>query len=225
MKYCNFCNVNIEDKKVHCPLCGKCLDEDKVKKGIVNHSSIYPDYQIKSNKINLICKIVANSLFILTLICLAIDLLVNYSVGFSLIIVISFFYCYFALIRPLKKRMPMENIFIQLSFFTPLLLLFIELYTKTFGWGINIATPSFLVGISIASVIMMFCKGFTDFDMLKPIIINCILTGVLLILLFAFKQPTLIASISFICSLAIILFMLVFKFKIASKSIKKEFRF
>lgn len=225
MKHCNFCNCGIEDKKVHCPLCGKCLDEEKVKNGIVNHSDIYPDYQIKSNKTNLICKIIANSLFILTIICLAVDLLVNYKVGFSLIIIIAFFYSYFAIIRPVKKRMPMENFCIQLSIFTPLLLLFIELYTKTYGWGINIATPSFWVGLSIASVLLMFIKGFVDVDMLKPIIINCILSAILLILLFCFKQHTLIASISFVCHLAIISFVLVFKFKIASKSIKKEFRF
>ena len=52
MKHCKFCNIDIEEKKVHCPLCGKCVDEEKVKSGMVNHSDIYPDYHIKSNKTN-----------------------------------------------------------------------------------------------------------------------------------------------------------------------------
>ena len=126
MKYCKFCNVYNEDKKVHCPLCGKCLDEEKVKIGIVNHSDYYPDNIIKSNMSNLICKIITGSLFVLTLLCIALDLLINYTVGFSLIVAIGFVFSYFVILRPAKKNMPIENFIINLSFFTPLFILFIS---------------------------------------------------------------------------------------------------
>ncbi|MBQ8748905.1 MAG: hypothetical protein IJZ29_00330 [Clostridia bacterium] len=225
MKHCKFCNINIENKKVHCPLCGKCLDEEKVKSGIVNHSDIYPDNVVKSNLTNVICKIFTSSLFVLTLLCLGIDLLVNYKVSFSLIVIIGFIYSYFVIFRPIRKNMPLENFFVYLSFFTPLFILFIELYTKTFGWGVNITVPALLLGLSVASLIIISVKGFADLDMIKPIIINTLLITVLLILLFIFKQPTLITIISFLLNIAIVLFVLIFRFKLASKSIKKEFRF
>ena len=51
-----------------------------------------------------------------------------------------------------------------------------------------------------------------------------LIVKILLVLLFIFKQPTLITIISFLLNIAIVLFVLIFKFKIASKSIKKEFR-
>ena len=48
MKHCNNCNVDVEDKKVHCPLCGKCIDDESAKLGIGNHSDIYPDFKYTS---------------------------------------------------------------------------------------------------------------------------------------------------------------------------------
>ncbi|MGN1227061.1 MAG: DUF6320 domain-containing protein, partial [Christensenellales bacterium] len=142
MKHCKFCNVDIEEKKVHCPLCGKCVDEEKVKSGMVNHSDIYPDYHIKSNKTNLICKIISNSLFVLCLICLAIDLFINYTVSFSLIVFIGFICTYFAVLRPIKKNIPIETAISLISIFASLFILFIELYTNSYGWGVNITVPS-----------------------------------------------------------------------------------
>ena len=120
--------------------------------------------------------------------------------------------------------MPIETAISLVSIFASLFILFIELYTNSYGWGVNITVPSIWLGLSITSVILMLIKGFVDFDMLKPVIINGALTTILLVLLFIFKQPTLITIISFLLNIAIVLFVLIFKFKIASKSIKKEFR-
>lgn len=227
MKHCNYCNVDVEDQKVHCPLCGKCIDEEKVKTGIVNHSDIYPDYKYKSShryKI-LACKILSLTLFIISLLCMGIDLFVNSTISFSLIVLVSFIYLHFILLRPLRKNMPLETMLMIISFFTILFVIFLELYTKTFGWGINIAVPSVLAGISLLGFIFMIATRFNDTDMIKPILINLLLNIVLFILLAVFKQPILISVISLFFNLAVVLFVLLFRFKTASKSITKEFRF
>jgi len=225
MKHCDFCKIDIEDKKIHCPLCGKCLDDEKAKSGIVNHSAIYPDYQYKSNKKNLICKIITRSLLVLTLLSIIVDLLLNYTISFSLIVVIGYVYAYLVILKPIRRNMPIENFTIQFSLFTPLLLLFIELYTKTYGWGINITVPSLFIGISLFCFIFLISTHFKNFDMLKPIIICLALDALLLILLFIFAQPTLMTIISFLFNLGLVLFLLIFKFRTATKSITKEFRF
>lgn len=225
MKHCKFCNCDVEDKKVHCPLCSKCLDETKVKAGMSNKSAIYPNYtKVKPDMTKTIVRTLTNSLLILTIICFAIDLMLNYKVTFSLIVGIGFLLAYFAILRPIKKYMSLENVIITLSIFVPPFLLFIELYTHTFGWGVNIAVPALLFGLSLASFIFMLIKGYMDGDMLKPIVVNVLLNALLLLLLFLFKQYTLISIIAFWANVAMILFTLVFKFKFASKSITKQFR-
>ena len=193
MKHCNFCDVDIEDKKVHCPLCGKCIDEEDAKLGIGNHSDIYPDFKYTSNHTKvLVCKIITNSLFIATLISIIVDLLINKTMHFSLIVLIAFLCSYFSILRPIRKNMPLETMFISISLFATLFIVFMELYTHTLGWGISYTAPGIFAGLSLVCLIFMIALKFNDTDMIKPVIMNLILDLILLIILLIFKQPTLL---------------------------------
>lgn len=225
MKHCNYCNVNVEDRKVHCPLCGKCIDEEKVKLGIKNHSDIYPDYTINKDMTKLICRLVARSLFILTIISICVDLFVKQELSFSLIVLLSFLCSYFAIITPIRKKMSIDDTLIRLAIASPIALYLMELLTKSFGWGICIVEPSISMGISVACLVLMSVSNFMDYDMLKPLILNGSITLLLLILLIIFDEPTLISIIAFLINLGIVLFVVLFKFKKATKSINKSFRF
>lgn len=226
MKHCNFCNVDLEDKKVHCPLCGKCIDEESVKKGIVNHSDIYPDFKNNIDHIKLIiCKKISNSLLIATLACIGIDLCVNKTMGYSLIVLMAYICLYYSVISPIRKNIPIETMFIFISIYATIFVVFIEFYTKTLGWGICYAVPGLFAGLSLVCIIFMLISKFNNTDMIKPIIINLLLDLVLLIVLLIVKKSILITVLSLLFNLCTILFILVFKFKTASKSITKEFRF
>jgi len=224
MKHCKNCNLDFEDKKVHCPFCGKCIDEQSAKLKYKNHSDIYPDFKIKSNKKVLICKYIRNILFIATIINMAIDLVVNHTLNYSLNVVVAFLFVDLAVLKPIKSNLPIEKFFGPISFFTPFVFLFIELQSKTFGWGLCITVPSFLAAISLTCFILMLAKKF-DFDMFSPIILNGVYLTILVILALIFNWFNLIINLTFLFVLFMILLTLVLKFKRATKTIKKDFRF
>lgn len=227
MKKCNNCNVNLEDSRVNCPLCGKCVDDNLAKSDEKEKcSAIYPRYNADKHYYGgkRVCDLLIKILFMLGIIILLLDLMTNKTLTYSILVCGSMLYVYLVSLRPIKKRMILEKIFNRLIIYTGLFVLFLELITKSWGWGICIVLPSIYIVFSIVFIILFFAKGAMNYDVYIPFILMVIILAVSSILLIVFNEFKLITIISFLIALAGFLFIFLYKFKKGVKGIHKNFR-
>lgn len=218
-KLCENCNIFIEDNKPNCPLCGKCIDEKAEKK-----NNYYPQYSTIIDKREPIIKILEKLLLLALIICVVVDLFFSKTLFWSLYVFIGMVLLYMLVLRPIKKRYSTAQMLSALAFWLTGFIIFLELYTNTWGWGVLYAIPCTWLGLSIISGLLTMIKGYVNFEMFKPLFMLTFLSIVALILLLCFNcviiWPTLVA---FLVSSSVIVLMFMFRFKRSLRSLKKDF--
>ncbi len=219
MKHCDFCGVEIEDSKMNCALCGKCINSDAE-----NKNSIFPNYPILTDKREPVIKILEKLSLLALLLSFAVDLFCTRSITWSLYVFVGLFLDWVLVLRPIKKQFSFAQILTLLSFYLTAFLIFLELYTHTWGWGVMYAIPFMLLGFSVLAGIMTLARGYVDFDMFKPMIMIAFLSCIALILLLCFDCPTVWPTlVTFLFSVSEIILMFMFRFKRSVRSLKKNF--
>ena len=222
-KHCKYCNIELLDNKPNCPLCGKCIDEPLAKSGNYQNGQ-FPIYSTKHDKVEPVCNVLIKILLLCVLVCCIADLFFTGSMFFSIIVIISAIYAILVILIPIKNRITVPQFFNRLAFFTPFLILAIELFSQSWGWGICIVSPALWFAIALASQIMMVSKGYIDYEMLTPTISISTLTVIQLIFLYSFHQSTTATAILFIIELVVILLTFMFKTKKSIHNLKKKYR-
>lgn len=220
MNFCDNCKVHVKHGK-NCPLCGKSVCDEQ----FVDIGRVFPDYApVPVDRVEPVVSIFTKLLIWLVILTFALELFIFKTVHISLYFLVSAVYVYFVVLRNIKKRSSFAIIMVSVAFYTPLLLLFIELMTNSFGWGMCFTVPFLWLGIALFGVIVMFIRGWVDFEMFKPMIIIAIMSTVLLICLMCFNHVTWPTLVIFLTMWSLILFMFMFRFKRTVRSLQKDFR-
>ncbi len=217
-KFCPHCKVELIDDSANCVLCGKATE------GEIGDKKYYPKYRPVTEKRDSIISTLEKILFVGLILCVIVDLFNTKSVSWSLYVLIGVFLSYVMIFRNIKRKQNISQVLICLTFWLSLLIIFIELHTKSFGWGLQFTIPFMWLGFTLLAGILTLSKGYVDFEMFKPVILVFVLVVISFIVLCAIGSnvlwPTMVAGL---VSLAEILLMFLFRFKRSIRSFKKDF--
>ena len=221
MKHCDFCNVDIIDKKSNCPLCGKSLDNEAA-----NKNKFYPQYAFEPDRREPAIKILEKLSLLAVVLSMAVNLFTDHTISWALYVIIGFFLLYVLILRPIRKQYSLAQILTALVFYLTAFMLFLELYTHTWGWGVMYAIPFTWLGFAILSGIFTLARGYVNFEMFKPMFMLLLLSLISFILLMCFDCPTVWPTlVAFLVSATEIILMFMFRFKRSVRSIKRDFGF
>lgn len=220
MEFCDNCKVHVKHG-INCPLCGKSVAESN--EPVLKR--VFPKYApIPVDRVDPVVLVITKLMIWLVILSFALELFIFKTVNFSLYVLFSAIYIYFVVLKNIRKRSSFAKIMSTVAFFTPLLILYIELATNSFGWGMCLVVPFLWLGIALFGVVVMFIRGWVDFEMFRPMIIIAIMSTVLLICLMCFNHITWPTLVIFLTMWSLILFMFMFRFKRTVRSLKKDFR-
>lgn len=220
MKHCDKCNVNIADNINNCPLCGKDLSAFTKDENFV----CYPNDKVWHDKRKLTLNILLFIALIGTVLCLCVDLFFNHRLTYSwyvitgcLIFVVDIYY-------PIKKQWSFSTISTIVGISVCLYILFLELFTHTFGWGVNYVIPFFILFMSCYSTIIVFIRNYyKGFEFVLPLIIFTILSAVTFVVSYFLKLVIWPSFSTFLASLTLLILVLIFKQKKVKQELGKSF--
>lgn len=219
MDICENCKVEVEDKKSNCPLCGKAVNKDCTRANMY-----YPQYQPMIDKHEPIVSILQKLSLLALFICIIVDLFITKSLGWSLYVIAGVMLTIAVVLRAILKKDGIASVLTRLAFWLTGFLVFIELYTHTWGWGVQYAIPFMWVAICITFGLTILIQGYVNFEMFKPLILILIFSVTSFLLLFFLKcdilWPTLTALL---LSLSEFILMFMFRFKRSIRSLKRDF--
>src|SRR5574344_885147 len=223
MRFCDKCKVNIADELNNCPLCGRDIS---LKKNEETSQSFlcYPDNKIWVDKRNFALKIVLWSVIFATLLSCFAEIFLLKTFHYNFYVLTGLFLFIFDIILPLKNHWSFASVSTVAGVSICLYILFIELFTNTFGWGLNYAIPFGLLFMSIYSTTIIFVRNYYQGI---EFVISLLIFSILSIAVFlynTFSAGVVWRSlVSFLTSLTCFIFFLCFKFKRVKQAFKKSF--
>lgn len=219
MRYCDKCKLNIEDHLNYCPLCGRCVGDSTSKSVLKNYPTV--DKPKVSN--NYTIHVVTWSLILINILALALELIISQSINYYWHILAVTLLIMFGVLSPIKRSWSFNG---SLSVFMVMLsgyLLFLELYTFSYGWGVQYVIPLFVFAIAIYEIIMTSIQKFNRLESIS-VLITCFLEslGVFLYnyLTSSITWPSLIGTF---ISFAFLFVLFIAKYKKTRKELQKSF--
>ena len=217
---CPNCKVNVDKNLNHCPLCGKHISSTVVE----DKDRTYPIYKPKLDKREPITSVFIKLILLGIIVCMAVDLFLTASITFSLYVLIGGLYTILVVLLPILKKYSLAKVFTSLAYYTAGLLLFCELITGTWGWGVCYAIPGFWILMSIITGIFMLAFGYVNFEMFRPMLSIAIMSTIALIFLMCFSQVYWLMLASTFVGWVEIALMFMFRFKRSIRTLGKDFR-
>lgn len=165
--FCDKCQIYIYPDDCFCPLCGRCCNPENADKKNKN----YPSYNKTVDKKRQFINIIFGILIILTGISLLLDVVFQYSYNLFFYFFATLIFVFFTVIAPIRKNFTLVGISSVASIFVPLYILFIELYSKSFGWGLYYVIPLSMVLDTIYSLIILVSRSKNHWDFILNFIV------------------------------------------------------
>lgn len=221
MRFCDKCKVNIADEINHCPLCGRDISNDnKIEEEMFK---CYPNNKIWVDKRNFYLNLLFVIAIIGTVICIGIDLFFNKKFVFSWYVITGVILLIIDVILPLKKRWSFSAVSTIVALSICAYIIFIELFTKTFGWGLIYVIPFFLLFMCINSFSIILSRNYRSLDFFVPLIIFTILSVALFVYNYIFGHVIWPSLVVFITSIVFTILIIIFRFKKVKQQIEKNF--
>lgn len=219
--YCDRCKITINNSQTHCPICGRCVNDAEVDK-----KDKYPDYKsfVRSNFYR--AGMLIRGLLILTLVAILANIFVDIKHLWSMYVLAGSIAVYLVILVPIRYK---TTFALQMKFVTigiAQLALTVELMTHTFGWGMGYVVPLLLLGQMFICAIFAICKGYINFEYIRPTLFLLICSLLLVILNCYVLNVVHWPSVSaFLLCLACFSFLLLFRYRRTINSIKKYYKF
>lgn len=222
MRYCDKCDVKIADNINHCPLCGRDVSQktDETKQECL----CYPDNKIWQSKRDAVLSFLFWFLLIGCAISIAVELLVLHKFEYNWYVLTGALILMLDVIAPLKFRWSFVAVSLVVGISICLYLLFLELFTATFGWGLYYAIPFFMLFMTIYSIFVIFLRNYyKGYEF-----VICLMTfSILSLTVFLYNYisngvfwPSLVA---FLASISCFVFFLIFRFRRVKQELTKSF--
>lgn len=221
MKHCKKCGVDIADNIKNCPLCGGSVETENDGE---ESFSCYPNNKNWYNKRNLILNIVLTVVLIGLFISFTVDLFFNRRLAYSWYTITGCAIFLIDIYFPIKKHWSFSTISTIVGISVCLYILFIELYTQTFGWGVNYVIPFFILFMSLYSTAIVFMRNYyKGFEFTLPLIIFTILATITFVVSYVLNLIIWPSFSVFLASLSLLIIVLVFKSKKVKQELEKSF--
>lgn len=149
MKKCNFCNVNIVDDALACPLCGGVLED------VSPSENTYPNVLKKTRAISFLFRLCLFLGVVSTLFCLMVNYYGNFSYKSALIMAVSFLYVLWIIYLFMKEGAGYRLRIIGGAIGGVLLLSFIDYLFDFNKWSLDYVLPSTVLLVEVVFVFLM----------------------------------------------------------------------
>ncbi len=225
MLFCKRCNIYVEDDRSHCPICGKCVCEENIKKP--RKHEYYPDnHKWQRARLNF-AALISIILAAANIIWLFIELIIWHKLDLTLFFLTGSAIFFIVFVLPLIHKQAFTTNSVISAIAICAFLFFLETYTRTIGWGLGIVMPLALAADSLAMWVIMISRGYYKRSTMFPCLFIAILsTGVFLLNWLTSYTPLLgmwpsVVSISVSWGLVVLLFGI--RYRKIVKGMKKDF--
>lgn len=220
MKHCSKCDINIADNINNCPLCGKDLHQPEQEQSFC----CYPNNKIWHHNRNFTINLLLIIVLIGTALCLAVDLFINRTISFTWYTISGCILFIIDIYLPIKKQWSFATISTIVGLSVGCYILFIELFTGTFGWGVNYAIPFFLLFMCLYSTIIVFIRNYyKGLEFVLPLIIFTICVTVVFIVNYCLNFVIWPSFAVFLTSVTLLILVIIFKRKKVKQELSKSF--
>ncbi len=216
MNKCERCNVNILNEK-HCPLCGKFVNND------ISGDVLYPKITSNKNGRFYAVRIIFGLLILFNVLAVALELMVTKNFYYSWHLLVPSALLYLCVYFPIKKNWGLFGASCIALVSICAYLIFLELFTKTFGWGINYAIPLFLLASEVLMFVLLTITKFERVELQLQLVICDLLS--LANFLFVYLKQLIYwpSAASLLFGFAIMFVIFVVKNRRAKKNLQKSF--
>ena len=222
MSKCIKCKVELEDSRVHCPLCGRCVDAEKGTANAPDVNECYPKGRSKKNVRLFVTAVLLIILFFATISCFAVEVAVEREIAWSWFVLSSAVLVAFGLLLPLRTY---ASYSVHVFIFTALVcgyFLILEMLT-VWGWGLQYVVPFVITGISLGCVFPILLNSYHKWQFLFPLIEMIVIGLILFLVTFLSGFVSWPSLISLVVPLLIFFFILIFKFRKSENELRKRF--
>lgn len=154
MKYCNQCQVSVNNPIERCPLCFAQL----IQQDAQPEQQSYPGVLLRAERYNLIRRILFMISLTISVICVTINLVTAQGLTWSLIVLGNITYMWVAITTAVKKRTKLgHNLLIQ-TISLALLLILIDRFTGNLNWALNYVVPFLFMTATLCITIILLIK-------------------------------------------------------------------
>jgi hypothetical protein len=220
-QFCNQCNVQLEDTISHCPLCGKCINVEQIN-SVVKHEH-FPNDKVFQSKKQKAFKALTCFLLLGNVISLFVELLLFQTVSWSLHILVASVFSYVGILRPLHQNWRLVNYHSIFYIMFALYILFLELYTNSFGWGFSYVIPLFALAFSLYNFILILSNIKHRFDYILPMLILLTISTVSFAINYVNSYTLWPSLSSFLTSISLTFISFIFHSNKILKALAKKF--
>lgn len=220
MRHCDKCDVDIMDDVNNCPLCGRDIST----KDSVESFLCYPDNKIWQSKRNTLINFAFWASIIGMLISIFVEWLIFKQISYNWYVITGVAMFVLTVILPLKFKWSFSFVCTFIGLCICGYILFLELFTNSFGWGLYITIPFFIMFMALYSTFITVLRNYyKGFDFVVCLLVFSILSIAVFmynILSGGLMWPSLVA---FLTSITCFIFILIFRFKSVKKQLEKNF--
>lgn len=221
MRHCDKCNVDIVDEITNCPLCGRDVSNGEE---ITKNFTCYPSNKIWIDKRNTLTNWLLLIVIIGTIISGIIELLIFKRYHYNFYVLTGAILALFDVILPIKHRWSFSALSIVVSISICAYILFLELFTNSFGWGVYYAIPLFLLFTTLYSLTIILIRNYyRGFEFVISLLVFAILSTVLFIFNYISKGVVWPSLVAFLTSVTCFVVFLIFRFKKVKQTLEKSF--
>jgi len=219
--FCDRCKTTIDSGQAHCPLCGRCVNDNATDK----HEK-YPDYKSFDRSSFHIAGLLMRALIIFVLVAIIANLIVDIKHLWCLYVLSGAIAVHLSVLVPIRYKISFA---LQMKFMTlgiAQLVIAVEVMTHTFGWGVGYVIPLMLFSQMIICAFFAIYKGYINFEYIRPTLFLLVCSLIVFILdCYVFSVVHWPSVSAFLLCFACFGFLLLFRYKRTIKSIKKYYKF
>lgn len=187
MSRCRQCKVEILDETERCPLCDCVLEQT------IEVENMYPNVRIKAKKMQLFGRIYLFAAIVAVSIMLAINVMMESGIWWSLIVGLPVFYGYLLIRFAILGKTGYRIKALVLTLFAILMLIGIDFLEGYHGWSFNYVVPSGIILMDIGIIVLMLVnhRNWQSYLMIQIIMILCSFVPILFIFLGIVTEPIL----------------------------------
>lgn len=221
MKHCDKCDVNILDDISNCPLCGRDISN---KAETSQNFLCYPNNKQWKDRRNLIVNIFLWFVIIGTVLSGVVELLIFKQYRYNFYVLTGATLAVVDIILPIKYRWSFNAISIVASLTLCAYILFLELFTGSFGWGVYYVIPLFLLFMTLYSLTIILIRNYYKrFEFVISLLIITILSIALFLYNYISKGVVWPSLVIFLTSVTCFVFLLIFRFRKVKQALEKSF--
>ena len=169
--FCTACKVDVSGDLKYCPLCGRFVLDDENSTAEENENS-YPNYDLSYIYKAKWLKLVKDSLILVSLVALAVNLLFNINCIWFPYVFVGLYCLWSAVYYPFKegqnhiKRIPITGFILSIA------VIFVDVYNHLvfdtlFGWGVIYTAPAILTASVVVSLIISLSTNKYDTQLIR----------------------------------------------------------